>query len=177
VRAVRKSTAGAALPTKEETMIRTLMIAAASAAVLMFSPAAFAQQTGGTADEAKAMLMKAVAAVKADKAKALDMFTKGEGGFLDRDLYVFCSTVSDGKIVALGNPNAKQNIGVDTRTLKDSTGKPFGAELYAGYQKPEGEITEVNYMFPRPGADKTPVPKVSLVTRVGDLGCGVGYYK
>jgi predicted membrane protein len=53
-------------------MLRTLMIAAASAAVLMFSPAAFAQQTGGTADEAKAMLMKAVAAVKADKAKALD---------------------------------------------------------------------------------------------------------
>ena len=159
-------------------MIRTLTIAAVSATVLMFSPAAFAQQTGGTADEAKAMLMKAVAAVKADKAKALDMFTKGEGGFLDRDLYVFCSTVSDGKIVALSNPNAKQNIGVDTRTLKDSTGKAFGAELYAGYQKPEGEITEVSYMFPRPGADKTPVQKVSLVTRASDdLGCGVGYYK
>ena len=49
-----------------------------------------------TADEAKAMLMKAVAAVKADKAKALDMFNKGEGGFLDRDLYVFCANVSDG---------------------------------------------------------------------------------
>ena len=61
-------------------------------------------------------------------------------------------------------------IGVDARTLKDATGKPFGEELYAAYQKPEGEITEVNYMFPRPGADKTPVPKVSLVTRVGDLG-------
>ena len=69
-------------------MFRTLTIAAALAAVLAFSPTAFAQQTG-TADEAKAMLMKAVAAVKADKAKALDMFNKGEGGFLDRDLYVF----------------------------------------------------------------------------------------
>jgi hypothetical protein len=125
-------------------MLRTLMIAAASAAVLMFSPAAFAQQTGGTAAEAKAMLMKAVAAAKANKAKALDMFNKGEGGFLDRDLYVFCSNVSDGKIVALGNPNAKQNLGVDTRTIKDATGKPFGEELYAGYQKPEGEITEVS---------------------------------
>ena len=69
-------------------------------------------------------------------------------------------------------------IGVDTRTLKDATGKAFGAELYAAYQKPEGEITEVNYMFPRPGADKTPVAKVSLATRVSDdLGCGVGYYK
>ena len=36
--------------------------------------------TGGTADEAKAMLMKAVAAVKADKAKALDMFNKEKAG-------------------------------------------------------------------------------------------------
>ena len=35
----------------------------------------------GTAAEAKAMLEKAVAAVKEDKGKALDMFSKGEGGF------------------------------------------------------------------------------------------------
>jgi hypothetical protein len=123
------------------------------------------------------MLMKAVAAVKADKAKALDMFNKGEGGFLDRDLYVFCANVADGKTVAVGNPNAKQLLGVDTRTHKDATGKAYGLELYDAYQKPEGQITEVNYMFPRPGADKTPVAKVSLVTRIGDLGCGVGYYK
>ena len=158
-------------------MIRTLMFAAVSAAALLLSPIAFAQQTGGTADEAKAMLMKAVAAVKADKAKALEMFNKGEGGFLDRDLYVFCANVSDGKFVAIGNNNAEQLIGMDVRTLKDSTGKSFGAEQYTGFQKPEGEITEISYMFPRPGADKTPVLKVSLVTRASDLGCGVGYYK
>src|ERR1700758_2971994 len=132
-------------------MLRTSMIAAVSAAVLMFSPTAFAQQARGTADEAKAMLMKAVAAVKADKAKALDMFNKGEGGFLDRDLYVFCANASDGKIVALANPNAKQLLGHDQRTLRDSTGKAFGLDLYAAAQKPEGQITEVSYMFPRPG--------------------------
>jgi hypothetical protein len=45
------------------------------------------------------------------------------------------------------------------------------------HQKPEGQITEVTYVWPRPGPDKTPVPKVSSVTKVGDLGCGVGYYK
>jgi hypothetical protein len=121
------------------------------------------------------MLMKAAAAVKADKAKALDMFNKGEGGFLGSDLYVFCNNLSDGISVAIGNPNAKQLLGTDTRTLKDATGKNFGAELFAGYQKPIGEITQVTYMFPRPGADKTPVQKVSLVTKVSDdLGCGVG---
>src|SRR5271169_3277663 len=90
-------------------MTRSFISAAASAAVLTLSTAAFAQKAGyGTADEAKAMLVKAVAAVKADKTKALDMFDKGEGGFRDRDLYVFCANISDGKTVALANPNAKQ---------------------------------------------------------------------
>ena len=54
----------------------------------------------GTAEEAKAMLERAVAAVKEDKAKALDMFNKGEGGFKDRDLYVWCANASDGILTA-----------------------------------------------------------------------------
>jgi signal transduction histidine kinase len=153
-------------------MIRTFMIAAASAAVLTLSITAFAQ---GTATEAKAMLEKGVAAVKADKAKALDTINKGEGGFLDRDLYVFCFNLSDGKQVAAGSNNSRKDIGQDVRTLKDTTGKAFGPDLYAAAK--EGQITEVSYMFPKPGTDTTPVAKMSFVTKVGDLGCGVGYYK
>jgi hypothetical protein len=160
-------------------MIRSFMIAAASAAILALTSTAFAQQPGqyGTAEQAKAMLVKAVAAVKADKTKALDMFAKGEGGFLDRDLYPFCFNISDGKIHPFANANGKQLFGQDTRNNKDSTGKAFGLEQYAAVQKPEGQITEVSYMFPKPGANTTPVPKVSFITRAGDLGCGVGYYK
>jgi hypothetical protein len=157
-------------------MIRSFILAGATLAVLTLSGTAFAQQNG-TADEAKAMLAKTVAAIKADKAKTIELINKGEGGFVDRDLYPFCSNISDGKNVALGNPNAKQLLGVDVRTTKDVNGKAFGQEFWDAYQKPEGEITEVSYMFVRPGPDKTPVPKVSFVTRVGDLGCGVGYYK
>ena len=89
-------------------MLRKFMIAAAMG--LTLSGAAFAAE-GGTAEEARAMLDKAIAAVKADKNKALDMFNKGEGGFLDRDLYVFCNNTADGTIVALGNPNAKKTTG------------------------------------------------------------------
>jgi hypothetical protein len=46
-------------------MVRTFMIAVASAAILMLSTSAFAQQPAqsGTADEAKAMLFKAVSGV------------------------------------------------------------------------------------------------------------------
>jgi hypothetical protein len=113
-------------------MLHRLLFGVFSAVAVTVSTATFAQ---GTAGEAKAMLEKAVAAVKADKTKALDTFNKGEGGFLDRDLYVFCSNVSDGKLLADGNPNAKQLIGTDDRTLKDSTGNPFGQELFTAGQK------------------------------------------
>jgi hypothetical protein len=41
----------------------------------------------------------------------------------------------------------------------------------------EGKITEVSYMFPRPGTDPTLFEKVTFVTGVADLGCGVGYFK
>jgi Single Cache domain 2 len=156
-------------------MVRSFMIAAASAAVVALSPTAFAQGQFGTADEAKAMLTKATAAVKADEALALAMFNKGEGGFKDRDLYPFCFRIGDGKTVA--SPSSVP-AGTDIRTLKDPTGKTFGVELYAAGQKPEGQITVVgDYMFPKPGTSAPTFPKVSFVTKVGDLACGVGYYK
>jgi hypothetical protein len=157
-------------------MIRTVIIGILSTATLGLSTAAFAQQGPlGTADEAKAMLTKAVAAVKADEAVALAMFIKGEGGFKDRDLYPFCFRVADAK--ALATPLAVP-AGTDVKTLKDPTGKVFGADLYAAAQKPEGQITEVGpYMFPKPGTTAPAVPKVSFVTKVGALACGVGYYK
>src|SRR6476620_4041944 len=70
----------------------------------------------GTAEEAKAMLERAVAAVKEDKAKALGMFNNGEGGFKDRDLYVFCANASDGLITA--QPYIKKG-----KQLRDIEGK------------------------------------------------------
>jgi signal transduction histidine kinase len=155
-------------------MLRKFLIGTAVFAAL--SASAFAQAQNGTAEEAKAMLMKAVAAVKADKTKALDMFNKGEGGFLDRDLYPFCGNASDGTVLAVANPAAKPNIGKDVRTLKDATGKAYGQDLFAAVQKPEGQISEVSYMFPRPGQTQ-PLQKLSFVTKIGDLYCGVGYYK
>lgn len=130
----------------------------------------------GSADEARAMLMKAVAAVRADKSKALDMFNKGEEGFLDRDLYPFCIDVSNGTIVAQGGPLSQTRLGQDMRLMKDADGKAYGMEIFAAVQKQEGDITEVSYMFPRPIAGTPPVPKISYVTRIGDVGCGVGYY-
>jgi Single Cache domain 2 len=155
-------------------MTLRLMTAASAATVLTLSTAAFAQQGQlGTAQQAKAMLDKAVAAVKADQAVALAMFNKGEGGFKQGDLYPFCYRMTDGKAVAGG---ATAN-GTDVRTVKDAAGKASGLEIYAAGQKPEGQITEVTYVSPKFGTTEPVFPKVSFVTRVADLVCGVGYYK
>ena len=144
------------------------------AVAFMLSATAFAQ-TGGTPQEARAMLDKAFAAVKADRDGALAMFIKGEGGFLDRDLFPFCLRIADAK--SLAGPKAVP-AGTDVRTLKDANGKAYGEAVYAAGQKPEGEITEVaGYLFPKPGAITPTFPKTSFVTKVGDLICGVGYYK
>src|SRR5262245_12141731 len=158
---------------REDQMFRTLMIGAVSA--LTLSAAALAQQ-GGPEQEARAMISKAVAAVKADQAVAIAMFIKGEGGFLDRDLYPFCFRIADGKTLA--SPKAVP-AGTDVRTLKDTKGSAYGEAIYAAAQKPEGEITEIPaYMFPKPDTTTPTFPKVSFVTRIGeDVGCGVGYYQ
>ncbi|MDF2996619.1 MAG: hypothetical protein K0R27_2256 [Xanthobacteraceae bacterium] len=129
-------------------------------------------QTGqyGTAAEAKAMLERAVVALKANQAAALEKFRKRADGFGDRDLYVFCNG-PDG--AALAHPNPAQAAS-NLNTLKDAAGKEFGKEMLA--KAKEGQISEVGYVFPRLGDDK-PVPKESFITKVGTLICGVGYYK
>ena len=83
-------------------MFAKSLIAAATMALLALalSTTASGQAAFGTEAEAKAMLDRAVAAVKADKTKALAMFNAGEGGFKDRDLYPFCFNVADGTINA-----------------------------------------------------------------------------
>jgi signal transduction histidine kinase len=126
----------------------------------------------GTAEEAKAMLERAVAAIKADEAAALTAFTAGTEGFRDRDLYVFCGAAADGTTTAHGGDAAQ--VGQSMRDITDKAGKKFGEEFYT--VAAEGEFNVVEYVWPRPGETEA-VPKASYVTKVGDQICGVGYYK
>jgi len=121
-----------------------------------------------SAAEAKAMLQRAAAAVEDDKKEALAMFNAGEGGFKDRDLYVFCANASDG--IETAHPTHQGQVLTD---LKDANGFAFGEEIMRTAK--EGEISEVAYMWPRPGSE-VPARKITYVTKVGDQICGVGYY-
>lgn len=146
-------------------LTRTLFVAIPLA--LLLNQAASAADYG-TPAEAKAMLAKAVVEVGKDKAKALELFTKGEGGFKDRDLYVFCGG-PDGKFTA--HPKL---VGQSLKDLKDKTGKAFGEDIYNTAK--DGAVSEVGYMWPRPG-ETAPVQKEAYVTKVSDQVCAVGYYK
>src|SRR5262245_61196854 len=109
----------------EEVMLRNLVLVVSYAAALLLSTVASVAETQfGTPEEAKDMLERAVAAVKGDKAKALDMFNKGEGGFKDRDLYVACANASDGIVTA--HPTMK---GKQLRDILGKKGHPLGQEM------------------------------------------------
>lgn len=97
----------------------------------------------GTAKEAKAMLDRAVAEMKKDKAAAIAKINKGEGGFKDRDLYTFCATL-DGYTTA--HPT---HVGQNLKEIKDKKGKAFGAEMLKVAE--EGKVKQVSYMWPKPG--------------------------
>ncbi|MCU0807237.1 MAG: cache domain-containing protein [Candidatus Contendobacter sp.] len=148
-------------------MNKKLMLGMAAFCAMGLTGGAWAAEFG-TAAEAKAMLEKAVTAVKADKAKALAAFNSGAEGFKAKDLYVFCGG-PDGNFTA--HPSL---VGKSMKDLKDKNGKPIGEEFYKAAQ--EGKLAEVSYMWPRPGEEKLS-EKVTYFTKAGDQVCGVGYFK
>lgn len=152
-------------------MARTMRVAALAGAALLLGLSVGFAQTLGTAAEAKAMLEKAVAALKANEADAIKAFNTVPGPFRDRDLYVFCYDMTNGTFTA--HPNAKL-MGTDIRMLKVKD-DPLGERIFKAI-KPN-EISTVAYEFPKPGTTEPAVPKESFVTQVGNQGCGVGYYK
>jgi single cache domain-containing protein len=152
-------------------MLRNIAFVVGYTVILVLSTAAsIAAADFGTAEEAKAMLERAVAAVKEDKAKALDMFNNGAGAFKDRDLYVWCANASDGIVTA----QPYMNRGKQLRDIKGKRGAPFGETIMQNAT--EGTIKETTYWWPRPGEDE-PLEKETFYTKVGDQICGVGYYK
>jgi signal transduction histidine kinase len=151
--------------------MRNLIAGAALLALLGAAKQGIAAE-GGTAEEARAMLERAVAAVEADEAAALAAFTAGTDGFRDRDLYVACNNVSDGTVTAHGADPSM--VGRNIYELTDAAGKKFGEEIQA--VATEDQFNTVEYVWPRPG-ETEPVPKATYVTRVADQVCVVGYYK
>jgi signal transduction histidine kinase len=152
--------------------MRNLVAGLAMAGLIAAAGAGLAAGEGGTAEEARAMLERAVAAVEADEAAALAAFTAGADGFRDRDLYVACSRAADGTVTAHGADPTM--VGRNIYELTDAAGKKFGEEIHA--VAAEGELHLVEYVWPRPGETEA-VPKATYVTKAGEQVCVVGYYQ
>jgi signal transduction histidine kinase len=154
--------------------MKAIVTAALAASALLLGTALAVAQQAGTAAEAKAMLDEAVKALKANEASALAAFNdKANKQFHDRDLYVFCYDMTGGKFTAHPNPAL---MGTDVRALKVKD-DPLGQHIFDTVAStPAGSVGTVDYNFPKPGTTD-PLPKQSFVTKVGDEGCGVGYYK
>lgn len=125
----------------------------------------------GTAEQARALMIRAMAEVKINQANAIAKFNRADGGFMQNDLYVFCFNGSDGKVIANAD---KAQLGRDVRSIRDVTGAPFGDAMFRDAK--QTQLRTFSYKWPRPG-DTRPVDKESYVSRLGGIACGVGYYK
>jgi hypothetical protein len=122
-----------------------------------------------TAEEARALLERAIAEVNKDKTAAIRSFNHNAEPFRDRDLFVFCFNGDDGKFTA-----HEAFVTRDVRELRDANQTPFGAEMYNRAQA--GRITEIVFVAPLPGTTDHAV-KSAYVTRIGDQVCGVSAYQ
>ena len=147
--------------------MRNVVFAVVAVLILSAVPTV-AETQFATPEEAKALLDRAVAAMKEGKAKAFEMFATGDGGFKDKDLYVWCANASDGILTV--HPT---NKGKELQDIKGKQGAPFGEVIMQNAA--EGTIKETTYWWPRPGSDEA-FEKTPFYTKVGDHVCGVGYY-
>jgi cytochrome c len=136
---------------------------------LLLTGVAVAQDSRGTADEAKAMVAKAIAAFDTDAAAALTAITAPSKTFIDRDLYVF--VFDKEKLVAHGFD--EKLVGTKPDTLVDVNGKKFGVE-FIEKATPEGVWVDYVWRDPISGKD---VAKSSWVVAHKDHVFGTGIYK
>jgi hypothetical protein len=169
--------------------MRSILTSVISAALISLSPAASAQDIeSGRAQAARALLERAVNELRGDRAETLAKINAGENAFKGDGLRLFCAN-ADGKLIAHRD---RSQIGQDITALRDRTGKAYGQEFMQ--TAAEGRMSAVDYVLIGPARKCGPPPRVkgkvvptgcpgirvsvptrSIVTRVGDLVCGVEF--
>jgi signal transduction histidine kinase len=125
----------------------------------------------GTPDEAKAMSEKAAALVNAQGQGAFDTFAATDGGFVAKDLYVFCMDL-EGKMLS----HAKKP-GLVGKNLSDYNkyGDLLFQDMIAVASNPG--TGWVDYRWPYPGTDEIRQKTSYIIRNEKGFFCGVGAYK
>jgi signal transduction histidine kinase len=149
-------------------MLRILIMFGALLPIL--ANAAMADETRGTAEEAQALVARAIAAYDAQGTAAFaDMMTPSTA-FRDRDLYMFVIG-PDNLNVAHGSDPGR--VGTDIAKVVDSAGKPFGREII---EKADEKGVWIDYVWRDPLTEKD-VQKSSWLVRHDGYIFGCGIYK
>jgi cytochrome c len=125
-----------------------------------------------TAEEAKALLDKAVAhAETVGTQQAYTDFSRPDGGFVDRDLYVYCIDMQGNALAHGANPAI---VGKNILELKDSDGvQPVKEGIRIAQTTGQGTL---DVKWPNPITKKIE-QKAVYISKVKNDWCGVGYYR
>ena len=125
-----------------------------------------------TPDEAKAMSQKAQAAVNdMGSEKAFVVFAEADGGYQEKDLYVFCLDMEG---VMLSHAKKPQLVGKNLLEFNK-----YGDYLFkdmVGTASADGEGW-VDYKWPYPGTEEVREKTSYVMTNDEGFFCGVGAYK
>jgi len=150
-------------------MKNAIVMVAILAAFLSVS--AVAKEKFATKKEAEAMVVKTVAALKANRAKTLDDITAKDPKYVDRDLYPTVYNMT-GKVLAHGANN--KMVGQDLIDMKDIDGKEFIKERME-LANSKGKFWQ-EYKFTDPDTRKV-LPKEMFCEKVDDMVVCAGVYK
>ena len=129
-----------------------------------------AEAARGTADEAKAMVARAIAAYDAEGSAALAEMNAPSTAFRDRDLYVFVYG-PDRRIAAHGADAA--HVGHDVAEYADVDGKRFAVEIMERATA-DGVWVDYKWKDPLSGEER---PKSTWVVLHDGYVFGCGIYK
>ncbi len=150
-------------------MKNAIVMVAILAAFLSVS--AVAKEKFATKKEAEAMVVKTVAALKANRGKTLDDITAKDPKYVDRDLYPTVYNMT-GKVLAHGANN--KMVGQDLIDMKDIDGKEFIKERME-LANSKGKFWQ-EYKFTDPDTRKV-LPKEMFCEKVDDMVVCAGVYK
>ncbi len=124
-----------------------------------------------SAQQAQALLDKAVAAIKANQKQTLQDINNLKGGYLQDDLYVFVVDLDSHRYLAHGTN--QRLVNVDFNTVRDPDGKPVGEPILAMMAKQDSG--EYDYRWRNPVTSHVEGKHV-YVRKVGQVMVAVGYY-
>lgn len=141
-----------------------------AASLVVLIGTAMADGARGTAQEAQAMVARAIADYDARGTAAFAAMNPPSMEFRDRDLYIFVIGPDNRNVVHGLDPS---RIGTDAAQTVDSTGKAFGREII---EKANEQGTWIDYVWRDPLTGKE-FQKTSWIVRHDGYIFGCGVYK